>query len=235
LNPESRIARPAVLALVVVAVLGGAVTLLFGGGEPPLDEMRLLEARAVAQDHRLALAKEPRFYLFLEPEAGTLSLYHGAALLRAFPVQDLEVGHRRVVGGATVDGEDWRSRVWDGPRVEPPVHRERQVIVSDSVEPPDLAGSVDWIPPTPEEAVPTPKRFVIHFHGGLGLEVTAERSDSATVHAGPWARMSHAAARVLPRNWDRYRIRVAMDAVEAGALYRSLPDSVGFLAVLPGR
>ncbi|HKJ03517.1 MAG TPA: hypothetical protein VJ997_13710, partial [Longimicrobiales bacterium] len=91
---------------------------------------------------------------------------------------------------------------------------------------------VDWIPPTPDEEVPTPSRFVIHFDGGLGMEVTAEWGDSTAVRAGLWARGVHRVRRFLPGNWDRYRIRVVLPASEAGALYRSLPDSTALVAVL---
>jgi hypothetical protein len=38
---------------------------------------------------------------------------------------------------------------------------------------------------------------------------------------------------MLPRNWDRHRIRVEMTAVELGALYRAFPLDAAFVAVLP--
>jgi len=73
---------------------------------------------------------------------------------------------------------------------------------------------------------------VVHYAGGLGLEVLAEATDSVTAEVGLLDRVQHGLRRLLPRNWDRYRIRVVMPAPEAGALYRSLPDSTSLLAVI---
>ena len=113
------------------------------------------------------------------------------------------------------------------------MRRDHRTLVSDSVEPPDPTGAVDWIPPTPDEAVPTPPRFVIHFTGGLGVEVVAAGADSTAARASLWGRIEHRVRRAFPGNWDRYRIRVVMPIAEAGALYRSLPDSTAFVAVIP--
>lgn len=195
----------------------------------PTDPAVLLEARLRALQEQKALVDEDARYLILDPEAGTLTLFHGAAVLRAWPVVGVDAGSRRLLP----EGEGWRARRWDGARVEPAVERDRRVIVSDEVEPPDLTGEVEWIPPLPEDAIPTPPRFVVHYNGGLGLEVLAAATDSARAEAGPLTRLGHRLRRLLPGNWDRYRIRVVIPADEAGALYRSLPDSTSFVAVLP--
>lgn len=193
------------------------------------DPTVLLEAKLRALQEQKALAEEDARYLVLDPEAGTLTLFHGAAVLRAWPVSGMEAGARRLLP----EGEGWRARRWDGARVEPPVERDRRVIVSDAVTPPDLTGAVEWVPPLPEQAIPTPPRFVVHYHGGLGLEVLAAATDSARAEAGLLTRLEHRLRRLHPANWDRYRIRVAIPADEAGALYRSLPDSTSLVAVLP--
>jgi len=220
----------AVGAAAVAVTVALAALLLLGGGAPTHDPRSALEARAAVLDAQVALAKEDARYLLLDPERGTLTLYHGAAPLRAWSVLAVEAGARRMGGD---DGGDWRTRRWDDARMEPPVERDRRVIVSDSVEPPDLTGAVEWIPPTPEEAIPTPPRFVVHYDGGLGLEVLAVATDSARAETGLLHRTEHRLRRLLPRNWDRFRIRVRMSADEAGRLYRALPDSTSLLAVIP--
>lgn len=197
----------------------------------PTDPAALLEARLRALQEQMALIEEDARYLVLDPEAGTLTLFHGAAVLRAWPVSGMEAGARHLLP----EGEGWRARRWDGARMEPPVERDRRVIVSDSAAPPDLTGAVEWIPPLPEEAIPTPPRFVVHYHGGLGLEVLAAATDSARAEAGLLTRVEHRLRRLLPGNWDRYRIRVVIPAGEAGALYRSLPEGTSFVAIIPGR
>jgi hypothetical protein len=229
---------------IAVASAGGAVVLalaallaLRGSGQPERSEEAFLQERASVLRLQLDLAKEDARYLLLDPDRGALTLYHGAVPLRSWPVLSVRAGARRL--GKKEDG--WRSRRWDVARIEPPVERERRVLVSDSVEPPDLTGSVDWIPPTPEEEVPTPPVFVVHYDGGMGLEVVgveaASEADSladSLAFAPPLLeRVEHRLRRLLPRNWDRYRIRVTMPRDEAGRLYRSLPDSTSLLAVIP--
>lgn len=212
------------LALVVALVRGAP-------GPLDRDPVAVLSARASALGTQLELAKRDHRYLVLDPQAGTLTLFHGAAPLRSWPVQSVEAGALRPMP----EEPGWRTRRWDGARMEPALVLERRVIVSDQVEPPDPAGAVDWIPPTPEEAVPAPRRFVVHYDGGLGLEVVAIPADSTLAGPSIPRRIQHRLVRFLPGNWDRYRIRVHMDAHEAGALYRSLPDSTSLLALLPDR
>lgn len=221
-----------VIVLAVVALLA-----LRGSGPPERSEAAFLQERAAVLQVQLDLVKEDARYLFLDPDRGTLTLYHGAVPLRTWPVLSVEAGARRL----GKEEEGWRSRRWDMARMEPPVERERRVLVSDSVEPPDLTGAVDWVPPTPEEMVPTPASFVVHYEGAMGLEVLAVEpapaadslADSLTFAPPLLQRVEHRLRRLLPRNWDRYRIRVAMPRDEAGSLYRSLPDSTSLLAIIP--
>lgn len=214
------------------ALIVMAVGLLRGAPETPdRDPAVVLSVRASALATQIELAKRDHRYLVLDPEAGTLTLFHGAAPLRSWPVHSIEAGALRPM----MEQDGWRNRRWDGARMEPAVDMERRVIVSDQVEPPDPAGAVDWVPPTPEEAVPAPRRFVVHYDGGLGLEVVASGVDSTGTGPSLPRRIQHRLVRVLPANWDRYRIRVRMDPREAGALYRALPDSTSLLALLPAR
>lgn len=239
-GPERRPWRIALAAAAAVALPLAAFLSLRGSSGPEWTEAALLQERAAVLRLQLDLVKEDARYLFLDPDRGTLTLYHGAVPLRSWPVLAVQAGARRLR-----EEKGWRIRRWDLARIEPPVKRERRVLVSDSVDPPDLAGAVDWIPPTPEEMVPTPASFVVHYEGALGLEVIAVEpapaAESATdspadslASAPPLLqRVEHRLRRLLPRNWDRYRIRVTMPEAEAGRLYRSLPDSTSLLAVIP--
>jgi len=220
-----------VAAAVAVALVGTYLFLRGRPGTPVLDEGAYLAAKATALQTQLEMVKEGARYLLLDPRSGTLTLFHGGAPLRSWTVLEVEAGARRMGD----EEEGWRSRRWDGARIEPEVERDRRVLLSDSVEPPDLTGEVDWIPLTPEEAIPTPSRFVVHYVGGLGLEVLAIRTDSVGARTHLFDRVEHRLRRWMPDNWDRYRIRIAMPAADAGTLYRALPDSSSLLAVIPRR
>jgi len=220
-----------VLGAIALALAAVVSFLALRGRAGPLtrDEAAWLRARAAVLQAQLELVKADARYLLLDPDSGTVTLFDGGAPLRSWRVSEVEAGVRK--WGEEEEG--WRTRRWDGARIEPPVKRDRRVIVSDSVASIDLTAAEDWIPPTPEEAIPTPPRFVVHYLGGLGLEVLAAATDSVKPRAKLLDRMEHSLRSLLPRNWDRYRIRVVMPAPEAGALYRSLPDSSSLLAVIP--
>lgn len=222
--------RRAVLGAAAALAMIAVALLIFRGPEPLVrSEAAFLRERAAVLQLQLELAKEEARYLLLDPDRGTLTFFHGPTPLRSWPLLSVQAGARRL----GQEEEGWRSRRWSAARIEPRVERERRVLVSDSVEPPDLTGAVEWIPPTPEEEVPTPPRFVVHYEGGMGLEVLAVQTDSVAPRASLVQRAEHRLRRLLPRNWDRYRIQVTMPAAEAGNLYRSLPDSTSLLAIIP--
>lgn len=229
LPPTSRIVATA--ASLVVVLAGGFLVLRDPRGAPPPSAAATLASRERALQARVALAAEDRLYLLLDPAHGSLGLYRGGAALVSWPVSAVEAGRRRLWPGR--GRADWRSSLWEGARLEPPVRRERRVIASDQAEPPDPTGEVEWVPPTPEEEIPTPERFFIHFEGGLGVEVTAPGADTLPHRPGLGQRVRTGLTRMSPVNWDRYRIRLSMQPGDAGALYRGLPASVAFLAVLP--
>ncbi len=225
-----------VLVLSGVTVLGatawlGARTI----SSPSADPSEVLRAEEAVLRHRLTVSGQDRALLVLDPKRSTLVLYRGGTELRSWQVLSVEAGARRIGAGRGVVREDWRTHLWEDPQLDPPVRRDRKLIVSDSVVPPDPTGAVDWIPPTPEESVPTPRRFVVHFADGLGLEVLAEGPDSLLANPGLAERVSAATRRVFPKSWDRYRVRVRMPAAEAGSLYRAFPSGTAFVALIPER
>lgn len=225
----------AVAAAAAAALIVAVAAFVLAGGDAArsVDGAALALARARALEAQVDLAGSERLYLLLEPDRGRLTLHQGAAPLRAWHVAMVAAGARRVPLGRGSSRDDWKSVLWEDARLDPPVRRERREIVSDQVEPPDLTGAVEWIPPTPDEEVPTPERFIVHFSGGLGLEVRAPGADTLTHRPGLLVRVGSSMRRLAPSNWDRYRVRVTMDPTDAGSLYRSLPEGVAFLAVLP--
>lgn len=231
--------RQAALGIGLLLASGGAWALWPRRDDIPLDPAVQLAAEATTLRARLELAAADRRYLVLEPQRGVLTLVQGGAELRSWPVRDVSAGARHLTLGADPHREDWRRVTWTDGRLDPPVRRERRVVVSNQVEPPDLTGAVEWVPPTPEEEIPAPGRFWIHFEEGLGLEVQADASGDAPARPLPgpglMASLRAAVGHLSPRNWDRYRVRVVMEPADAGSLYRTLPDSVAFVATLPER
>lgn len=226
-RPDAGARRPRVgfpLAVTAAALAIGLAAWIAGtpsgrrdaGDAPASDVLR----------ERVALAREDRPYLVLDPAERTLTLYQRASPLRVFPVQRVQAGARRIrVPDRPLD-RSWRGARWDHPRLHPPVVRERRTILSDSVAEVDLAGADPWIPPTPEEAVPSPDRFTVRYAGGLGVEIVAA---DPRAHAGVVGRVSAALASALWSVLDRYRVRVTMSREDVGALYRSFPTDAPLL------
>ncbi len=219
----------ALVGTALISILG-----LLGSGAPedPDHSGPTLEARADALRAATQLARADRNFFVLDPGLGALTLYAGGAELRVYPVGEVRAGSRRAITWGVAEGaDDWRTRVWADARIDPPIHRNLRVIVSDSVVAPDLAGAEKWIPPTPEEGVPAPRHFMVHFADGLGVEFALAEGEEAPRDIK--AQLRGLLARMLPRNWDRHRIRVEMTAVELAALYRAFPLDAAFVAVLP--
>ena len=232
-------ARRALMALAGLAGLVGVFAMIAdaggvhapGGGGDAADHLR---DQVTVLRHRTTMARQGRLLLLLDPADSTLTLFLGGAELRRWRVYDVEAGARRFALAPRTEDQEWRTRLWQNPRLDPPVQRERRLIVSDSVVPPDPSGAVDWIPLMPEEAVPTPPRFVAHYTGGLGLEVVAEGPDSLLSKGSLVDQVAAGLRRLRPTNLDPYRIRIHMAAPEAGALYRSFPAEAVLVALIPG-
>lgn len=203
-------------------------------GETELDRLRR-ETRTLRLETELASRVGP--YLVADLQEKTLSLKLEGVILREFPVLDMFVRTRRSAGRPG----GWplpMDTIWSGGRLLPEVQRRREVIYSDSVTPPDPSGTVATIPPTPEEAVPTPPSFRVRFLEKRSLAVTTrpralpeEGEDGGG--PSPWSRMTHW-VRGKPWRRDLVRLDVTMAEEEAGALYRALPPGIPMLVVGPG-
>jgi len=178
----------------------------------------------------LRLAQEGSLHFVLDTEARSLTLFRGAAPLRTWPLESVHAGPRRLGPWFSDIEEDWHTRAWPAPSLEPPVRIQRLVIESDSVVPPDPSDTEAVIPLPPEELVPTPARFVAHYAGGLGLEVVAVGADAPS--RGLMTRVASALG--VPGFFgDRFRVRVTMEASEAGALYRAFPAEAALVILVP--
>jgi hypothetical protein len=163
-------------------------------------------------------------FLVLDLGAGRLDLYHGPALLSSFETSGAEVGRSRWSAWAAAAGAGLPAA---GPwlpegmsptrRFESRVVRPAEVGGLDATGS-DPSGSVDWIPPRPEELNPDPPLLRVRYAGGLTLEL---RADDA-----PPPRWELAADGDLV-------VRVSMSRSQLGRLFRSLPDSAALVVVAP--
>jgi hypothetical protein len=170
-------------------------------------------------------------YFLLDPAARTLTLFSGGSPLRGWAVERVEVGSRRFRIPDAARDASWSGLGFENPRLDPPLMRERRVIVSDSVEAPDLSGADEWIPPLPEEAFPAPDRFVVHYDDGLGVQIVTSDEEGG-------AHPLRAVRRFLTGGGfglNRYTVRITMSSEEVGALYRAYPAEAVFLIRMPPR
>lgn len=219
-------------------------------GATELEALRW-ENRLLALELELASRGSP--YFLLDLEAHKLVLKSHGAILREYPLQEVLVRSRRLGGGRL---RLWASldTVWEGARVLPAVRRPRVIIRADTVTPPDPSGAVNYLPPTPEEAVPTPEAFRVRFQGGRGLLLvrgeetpppspspqgfpgpsvpvpSAGKASGEIRRPGPLTRVSQWFRRE-PWRTDAISIRLALAPSDLGALYRSFPGGAALLVV----
>lgn len=155
--------------------------------------------------------------LVLDLTRRRLELIHGDALLRSFEVLEAEYGYARWAalrggGGAPPVGP------WTPARLSPRRRSEVRVIRPDTAGAPDPSGSIDWVPPRPEELNPDPARMRIAYVEGLTLDL---RADDAP--APRW--QLHPMGDVV--------VRVRLERTDLGTLFRGLPDSVPLVVITP--
>ena len=185
-------------------------------------------------ERRVELATGDSFYLLLDhgiDQGGTdLKLMYGGAILQSYPVHSVSIGRPRVLFVSAGEPIDWRMTIWNDGTLSPPRPElpPMQLATDDEAE---AASPV--LPPTAEEAIPVPARFLIRFDGGLALEV---RSSPDQSDAGWWVRQRLAWARrwqdvrsALSSDRDAARVLVTLDHDAAGALYRALPPETKLL------
>jgi hypothetical protein len=228
------------LFVAVGAVWLGAVGLIGQSttGADPVATVRTevdrLRSEIEVLDRQVELATGKAFYLILSEEASELRLMYGGALLQQFPVSSMEVGHPRRAFRRASTLESWSSTVWrsgtlvPGRAVEPAVLQPPAPGADEEIEAP--------VPPTAEEAIPVPGRYLIRFTDGLALEIAQPVDPSEGYIAFRLRRLalrwSEVRSVISQSTVDAVRVRLVLDRIVAEALYRSVPADVGFMAVL---
>lgn len=246
-DPDERAGDRRVFALVIVgAFLPLLLLLLFLGalGAPggisgrDTNATELGRARWETRALRMEaeLASRGGAYLVLSLPANVLTLKFQGAVLREFPLLDASVRTRRLTGWLGRHSSALDS-IWGEGALLPTIHIERMVILSDSVVPPDPSGTVAFIPPSPEEAIPTPPSFRILFQGNLSLAVELDEADDTGDGAGaespfPGKGIGHW-FRLRPWRSDVLRLQLTMTRTQAGALYRSYSSGIPLMVVGP--
>ncbi|MGE0592249.1 MAG: hypothetical protein AB7G23_11640 [Vicinamibacterales bacterium] len=232
--------------------------------EPPPDRVRevaRLETDVAWLERQLALAKSETFYLVLAPDTPDLRLMFAGATLVRVPVTALEVGTGRQFFSEAAPPAGWRDLAWTKGALVPgrPIE-ELNLIVPES-EPErategaetgdaagDAAGSAEaetaavadvpeGLPPTAEEAIEVPARYLVRFEGGLALEIVQAPDASASL----WERLTtrlrmrleDVVSVLRASSRDSVRLRLTMAAEDASALYRSLPPEPSLLIEPP--
>ena len=201
-------------------------------------QVERLSAENLQLERRLELTTSGQFYLLLEPREGRLRLMYEAAALKDYTVLEAAVGHRRVVFTDRSLPSDWWTSIWQDSELEPTRRIGRTVI-----DPPD-GGAADSlvlaIPPTPEEAIPAPDHFLIHYRDGRGLEIVGRDTSHVATTArdgteGSGRRLERLRHALWP--WGRLtvRLRLVLPVEEARELYRSLPEGSAFYIVNTSR
>jgi hypothetical protein len=204
------------------------LTTAASGSDP---KAALLAAGNADLGRRLVLAGRDSLYLVLDLGSSTLSLFHGPARLRDFPVLGLEVGARRSLLGHRSVPRDWDRSIWRQGAVRP-ARRELSKFLDVSADDYEARRREILVPPTPDESQPSPAAWAIAFRDHRVLEVVGD----APPHANPGSAVPRGIQSRLRRS---ITLRVYLGADDAAALYRGLPGDVtlaltgGFAAPAP--
>ncbi len=227
---SSRLQRPAAL-LLLLAAASWTVSVRAADASAELARVE----REIALDRaEVELAKSDTFYVVLDGEHALLRLTYRGATLREYPLRSILVGYPHVWHLRTEPAAGWDLKAWKAGQLLPAPAFERDVIVPPPPAPAgdtqEVAAESPVIPPPPEEMFPAPRRWRLSFAGGLALEVAAESASPGVV-----TRLAEGAQALGFGLRDAVRVRVALDAKDAGALYRALPPDSGLLLRLAPR
>lgn len=193
-------------------------------------EAHWLRLRNEFLESRLELASSGQFYLILDPWSGHLGLYLEGTELRRFDLATVEVGAPRIAFVPSELPRGWWRGVRDSATLDPRRTRDRLRIQVPKGGAVDGAPEIP-VPPPPEEAIRVPRRFRVHFEGGLSLIV--DPAAPAGRHTGIIDYLSEAFDSVRFWSRDRVRVRVVLTRADADALFRSLPPGSAFLVAPP--
>lgn len=207
---------------------------------PQLSELDSLRRANRALRMEVDLASAGRPYLVLDFSGRAVILKSHGVVLREFPFHG--VRPRRRGPDALFGAAPTLDTVWVEGRLMPGRRTQRLVILSDTLGTQDHSGTVEFVPPTPEEETPSPPSFRIRYDDGLSLVVQPWVGETGDLDGIP-ARGPSLLARLLAwarlRPWlrDRVRIDLTLPEGEAGSLYRAFSDGTPLLVMgsWPGR
>lgn len=207
LTRRTRFSRAAVLAIVLTTVAAGC------SPRPHAPPSREAGEAAIRTQASL---DQPM--LVVDLGLARLDLHHGPALLRSFEFSAAELGRSRWASWAWARGVP-AVGPWTPVSMSPARRTETRVVRPPEAGRPDPSGSVEWIPPRPEELNPDPDRVRVRYSGGLTLELRADDAPAP--------------------GWESafdgdLIVRLAMSRTDLGMLFRSLPDSTALVVVPPG-
>lgn len=229
-----------VLVAAAWSVLPGPLSAAFPPSPPQLSEVDSLRRANRALKMEIDLASAGRPYLVLDLSGRAMILKSHGVVLREFPFHGLRAKRRSL--DALFGAAPPLDTVWVEGRLMPGRRIERLVILSDTLGSQDHSGTVEFIPPTPEEETPSPASFRIRYNDGLSLVVQpwvgeAEDPDGIPARAPSLFARLLAWARSRPWLRDRVRIDLTLPEGEAGSLYRAFSDGTPLLVMgsWPGR
>ena len=217
------IARRASAGLLGLVLLTGPLLAPRAGAEPEAQGGDPSGALAAWLARRVHQAESGQFYLVLDAGAPSLALALGGVTLLDLPVAGVTVHTPRVLYRRAAAPRGWQDATWIHGVLDPPLP------VASVVPPPDgdteTAGAP---PPLPDELVPAPGVFDIHFEGGLGLRVVTV--DDGVARTRGWAAAARERWRVLRGEApDAVRVQLLMAPADAGRLYRALPPETSLI------
>jgi hypothetical protein len=230
-----RLIAAAPIAIIVLSLASCSSSQPEGKTSDAQADVARLERKTALLERQLELARGKDFYLVLDPSAPNLALMLRGAELQRYPVLGLTVGRPRV--GWITRGSDrpWRGVVWSSGVLEPSRPAER-IVVEEPTGSQEDDPTPPPVPPTAEERLPVPSRYLIRFGDGLSMEVRPREADT---EASGWTRFRtwwsvkwRDALTALRRDGhDTVRVRVVLQPPDAEALYRALPPDVKLLVL----
>jgi hypothetical protein len=215
-----------VVATLTLLLAAGTPTLIAGTAGDPAEMERLNRSLKL----QLELAGGEAFYLRVDAEGQRLDLMLQGVLLQSYTIRSLEIGWPRVaLLRRTVDA-GWAERAWSGGRLSPARPDERiEIRANDG----DSSPPEPPVPRPPEEICPAPGRFVVHYEGGLSLEIVGEEEDGEGRPADSiLSRLADAARAAWLFGDIAPRVRITLPAGELASLYRGLPPETSLLLLL---
>ncbi|HXI02893.1 MAG TPA: hypothetical protein VNI57_06910, partial [Candidatus Saccharimonadales bacterium] len=203
--------------------------------EAPAARADLL-AREASLRALLDLAKGGDFYLALDPDGKGLSLMCQGAVGRIWPVLGAARGKRRILFIPSGPAEPLQGRSWAGGHLDPQRQRNRPTLLVDS-QGRRQGPEEDFVPQTPEEAIPAPPSYRIRFDGGLEVEIVSVGGSQGRLQrllAKGRRRLQGLLTALGAGPAATVRLRLSLSPDDAASLYRAFPEGSSFVVAGEG-